>query len=169
MGGRLLQDIGPFKELSPEELEQLSATGTARTFNLQTAVERARACPAGRARQGARTQRTSVRKDEQRRKARPAGCDRVRSGLTQMVSLVVARLLRVHANFQRYSSGHLPFVGSIFCRQGSNRLAIPADGPPLGPGIRLLERIAPDRPFRYALGRWQCPANFSNSDTRDRA
>ncbi len=69
---------------------------TGHRFNLQTAVGCARACPDGRARQGERTRRTSVRKDEQRRMARPAGCDRVHSALTLLVSSIVVKNASIH-------------------------------------------------------------------------
>ncbi len=82
------------------------------TFTLETAVERARAYSDGRARQGERTPRTSVRKDEQRRMARSAGCARVRSAVTILVNHIVASLFSVPAGCQRDASGQLPFLGS---------------------------------------------------------
>ena len=81
-------------------------------FNLQTAVGCTRACPDGRARQGERTPRTAVRKDDQRRMVRPAGCDRVHSARTHLVTALVAKIVSIHARLQRNSSGQLPFVGS---------------------------------------------------------
>ena len=54
-----------------------------------------------------------MRKDEQRRMARPAGCDRVHSALTHLVTALVAKIVSIHAHLQRNSSGQLLFVGLV--------------------------------------------------------
>ena len=89
---------------------------------LETAVERARQCRDRRVRQGARTQRATARKDEQRRMARRARRWRVRSVLTQAVSFIEAAKVNCHAVLVKVASGQLPFLGSRV-----SRFAVPCE------------------------------------------
>ena len=50
--------------------------------------------------------------DEQRRQCPPGLCHRVRSGVTQQVSVFVLTEFRMHQGFQRFQSGQLRFLGS---------------------------------------------------------
>ncbi len=50
--------------------------------------------------QGARTQRTRVRKDEQRRWSAPCGPNRVRSAFTQLVSLKSEQIFMKSGTYQ---------------------------------------------------------------------
>ena len=75
-----------------------------------------------------RTLRTCVRKDEQRRMARPAGCDQVHSGVTLLVSGFVVRNVSVHKGIQRETSGQLRFLGSMGLHtRGGAKYAVRAD------------------------------------------
>ena len=98
----IIGDIGERSDAHPVcESESNSTLPQPLPLNLQTAVGCARACLDGRARQGVRTPRTPVRKDEQRRMARPAGCARVHSALTHLVGCIVAKIFNVHGHLQR--------------------------------------------------------------------
>jgi len=50
--------------------------------------------------------------DEQGRQCPPGLCHRVRSGVTQQVSVFVLTEFRMHRGFQRFQSGQLRFLGS---------------------------------------------------------
>ena len=67
------------------------------TFNLETAVGRARVGRAAVRWQGATTLRAHAREEEQRRQRAAARLNRVRSALTQTVRVAVGRDLSVHA------------------------------------------------------------------------
>jgi len=58
-------------------------------------------------------------KDEQRRMARRARRWRVRSALTQMVSVIEAAKVNIHAALVKVTSGQLPFLGSHKSRHAS--------------------------------------------------
>ena len=60
---------------------------------------------------------------------------------------------------RRGGSSGLPALCRLSVLTGFNRLARV---------IRLLELLAPDPPFRFAVDFRQCEANFSTSNTRDR-
>ncbi|HMN21640.1 MAG TPA: hypothetical protein PKA16_09635 [Ottowia sp.] len=78
---------------------------------LETAVGCTRQCCAGRARQGVRAPRTPVRKDEQRRMARPAWCWRVHGPLTRQANAHEGGEINIHAGFETPASGQLRFPG----------------------------------------------------------
>ncbi|QTD44067.1 hypothetical protein [Ottowia testudinis] len=86
-------------------------------FNLETAVECARACRCGRGRQGERTPQADACKDEQRCMARSQRCDRVHSALTQKVNDSGAKKLKHHKTLMKKTSGQLPFLGSRVSRR----------------------------------------------------
>lgn len=80
-------------------------------MNLKTEVGCAHQYCDRRARQGVRTQRTRVRKDEQRRMARRAWCWRVHSAVTQKVSHVEVKKPNINNTLLTPTSGQLPFLG----------------------------------------------------------
>ncbi|MBS0608132.1 MAG: hypothetical protein JSS19_02090 [Proteobacteria bacterium] len=73
--------------------------------NLNPAVGCAHQYRAGRARQNARTQRTPVSKDEQRRMARPARYWWVHSVVTQQVNATEAKKIKAHKALLKVASG----------------------------------------------------------------
>ena len=80
---------------------------------LETAVGRTRGCFDWCASQGATTLRATAREAKQRRMARQAQCHRVRSALTQTVSVIKGNNVSVHADFPKAKSGQLRFLGSM--------------------------------------------------------
>ena len=86
-------------------------------FNLDPAVGCARGCRDWHARQGARTRRTPVRKDEQRRMAGRARCHRVHSALTGKVKALERKIVFKHADLHVRTSGQLPDLGSMQTRK----------------------------------------------------
>jgi len=78
---------------------------------LETAVERARVRRDAVRWQGATTRRAPAREEEQRGQRAAARRNRVRSALTQMVTVVVGMDLSVHAVSPAEESGQLRFLG----------------------------------------------------------
>jgi hypothetical protein len=110
-----------------------------------------------------------VRKDEQRRMARPAGCDRVHSALTLLVSTIVVKNDSVHRRFQRKTSGQLRFVGSVTMKRRYLAVAGAAAATATVPTIilRCTGRPAPVR-IRHVVHGWLMPCPCRNAAPRGR-
>ncbi|OZA31259.1 MAG: hypothetical protein B7X93_00010 [Hydrogenophilales bacterium 17-61-9] len=78
---------------------------------LETADGRARWCVWARVCREATTRPTGVGKEERQRQARDQTCQRVRSGLTQMVWAIEGDESSIHAEFHKVISGQLRFLG----------------------------------------------------------
>ena len=163
----------PYKrQLNAPERAPLGVPGKGERCGAFGQRERARALTEPRpARE--RTQRTTVRKDEQRRRARPAGCGRACRGLTQRVSRFVVHVPSVHAHCQRYSSGQLPFAGSIRTAPVASTSTVTDTSPPMTRRMAMPRATLADawprctipdrapfclvRPDGHVCGRWRRP------------
>jgi len=93
-------------------------------FNLKTAVGRARWCVWARVCREATTRPTGVGKEERQRQTRDQACQRVRSGVTQMVRPIEGGESSNHAEFHEVISGQLRFLGSRKAALGRGSIVI---------------------------------------------
>jgi 3-methyladenine DNA glycosylase AlkC len=89
-----------------------SGASSAKVFNLETAVGRARLGRCGRVWVGATTQQATACKASPRPQAWPQRLNRVRSAVTQKVIAVVTPKVGIHAALRADASGQLRFPGS---------------------------------------------------------
>ncbi|GAB3493058.1 hypothetical protein GCM10027399_12450 [Curvibacter fontanus] len=115
MGHRHERDARDEKELQRQQGKQQQGEPAQQGFHisLEAAVGRARVGRHGVGWEGATTQPASARKEEQRAQHAPGRLHRVRSALSQQVSVFVARKINAHGLFLRKVSGRLLFLGSV--------------------------------------------------------
>ena len=84
-------------------------------------------CRARRVQQGETTQWSTAHKEEQRRWARWARCNRVHSAVTQEVKAIGVEKMSFHAVYERFASGQLLFLGlklDVDFRRGNGLVAL---------------------------------------------